>query len=407
MSWRQIAAPARYDRKTGKGVKELAVKEIGIIINGATGRIASTQHLANALAPIRAEGGLTDGTDRIVPRLLLVGRNAGRLAEIARTYEVERWTTDLDEALAQSGFPVFFDGAATKQRVSALTEAISAGKHIYTEKPVAPSVAEGLSLLEAARSRGLKHGAVEDKIFLPGLQKLTALTKQGFFGRITGFALEFGWWVFDGTERPSQRPSWNYQRSGGGGLTSDMYPHWRYVIERILGPIHKVTAAPSTAIPERIDETGQRYHVDVDDTSITLVQLAGGAVGTIRCSWATCVRRDDLLTLQVDGTGGSAVAGLHRCWMQSAADTPAIRHINPAADVRADYRAEWKEVTATSIPVNPYRIGWEQFIRHVASDAPLVSDLSAGIRDVQLAEACYRSAAEQKWIELGQLTSGG
>lgn len=385
----------------------MAVKEIGIIVNGATGRIASTQHLASALVPIRAEGGLTDRADRLVPRLLLVGRNAERLAEIAHTHGVDRWTTDLDEALAQSDFPVFFDGAATQQRVSALSKAIATGKHIYTEKPVAPSVAEGLSLLEAARSRGLKHGAVEDKIFLPGLQMLAALAKQGFFGHITDFALEFGWWVFDGVERPSQRPSWNYRRGGGGGLTSDMYPHWRYVIERILGPIHKVAAAQNTAIPERIDETGQRYRVDVDDTSITVAQLTSGAIGTIRCSWATRVRRDDLLTLQVDGTGGSAVAGLHRCWMQSSADTPAIRHINPSVDVGADYRGEWKEVAGTGIHVNPYRIGWEQFIRHVVSDAPLVSDLSAGIRDVQLAEACYRSAAEQRWIELGELTSGG
>ena len=378
----------------------MAVKEIGIIVNGATGRIASTQHLANALVPIRAEGGLTDGADRIVPRLLLVGRNAERLVEIARAHGIDRWTSDLDDALAQPGFSVFFDAAATKQRVLALTKAIAADKHIYSEKPVAPSFAEGLALLRAARSRRLKHGAVEDKILLPGLQKLLGLAKQGYFGRITGFALEFGWWVFDGLERPSQRPSWNYQRSGGGGLTSDMYPHWRYLIEGILGPIHKVTAAAMTAIPERVDELGHRYRVDVDDTAITLAELASGAVGTIRCSWATRVRRDDLLTLQVDGTGGSAIAGLHRCWTQSATDTPAIRHINPTVDIGADYRGGWKEVTTAGTYANPYRVGWEYFIRHVVSDAPFVSDLSAGIRDVQLAEACCRSVSEQKWITL-------
>ena len=211
----------------------MALKEIGIIVNGATGRIASVQHLANALVPIRAEGGLAAGADRIMPRLLLVGRNAQRLAEIAQTHNIERWTTNLDEALATPDFSVFFDAAATQQRVAALTKAIAAAKHIYSEKPVAPSVAEGLSLLKAARSRHLKHGAVEDKIFLPGLQKLTTLAKQHFFGRITRFALEFGWWVFDGSERPSQRPSWNYQRSGGGGLT------FRYV--------------PSLAIRDRAD----------------------------------------------------------------------------------------------------------------------------------------------------------
>jgi len=395
-----IAASTRHDRKVERGVKELAIRDIGIIVNGATGRIASTQHLANALVPIRAQGGLTAGPDRIMPRLLLIGRNAERVAEVARTHGIERWTTDLDQALANEGFSIFFDAAATVQRVSCLSKAISAGKHIYSEKPIAPSVAEGLTLLREARSRGLKHGAVEDKIFLPGLQKLSLLAEQSFFGRITGFALEFGWWVFDGSERPSQRPSWNYKQDGGGGLTSDMYPHWRYIIEGILGPIHRIMAVTTTIIPERIDELGQRYRVDVDDTSITLVELMSGAMGMIKCSWATRVRRDDLLTLQIDGTGGSAVAGLHRCWMQGAAETPVIRHINPTIDIAEDYRETWKEVAGSDAYINPYRVGWENFIRHVAAGSPLASDFSAGLRDVQLAEACYRSVSEKRWIEL-------
>ncbi len=381
----------------------MAVRDIGIIVNGARGRIASTQHLANALVPLRAEGGLVDGGDRIVPRLLLVGRNAERLAAIARQCGAEAWTTDLDEALAAPGFEVFFDAAATRQRVAALGKAIAAGKHIYTEKPVAPTIAEGLSLLQAAQARGLKHGAVEDKIFLPGLQKLSALAAQGFFGRVTGFRLEFGWWVFDGAERPSQRPSWNYQSAGGGGVTLDMYPHWRYVIESILGPIRRVVCATATAIPERVDEQGRRYRVDVDDSSLTLVELASGAVGAILCSWATRVRRDDLLTLQVDGTGGSALAGLHRCWLQSAADTPSIRHFNPASDIGADYRADWQEAAGAGAYTNPYRVGWERFLRHVAGGSALSSDLSAGIRDVALSEACARSVAEGRWVALDEI----
>ena len=398
-----VSAPAGHDRKASGGVKDLAVKVIGIIVNGATGRIASTQHLANALVPIRAEGGLPAGADRIVPHLLLVGRDASRLASIAQRFGLDDWTTDLDAALAKSKFSVFFDAAATRQRIATLAKAIAAGKHIYSEKPIAPSVAEGLSLLQAAHSHGLKAGVVEDKIFLPGLQKLSTLAASGFFGRITGFRLDFGWWVFDGAKRPSQRPSWNYQRAGGGGLILDMYPHWRYVIEGILGPISRVVTAIKTSISDRVDEAGKPYSVDVDDTSITLVELSSGAVGTIICSWATRVRRDDLLTLQVDGTGGSALAGLHRCWVQSSAETPTIRHFNPSLDIGADYRAQWQEVAGSGGYTNPYRVGWENFLRHVATDAPLASDLSAGIRDVQLAEACYRSVAEQKWIALDEI----
>jgi len=380
----------------------LAVKNIGIIVNGATGRIASTQHLANALLPIRTEGGLAIGDDRIMPRLLLCSRDEKRLAALAQGNGIDRWTTDLDAALSDPGYSVFFDAAATVQRVPTLTKAIAAGKYIYSEKPVALSVSEGMSLLTAARARNLKHGAVEDKIFLPGLQKLAHLAGQKFFGRVTGFRLDFGWWVFDGFERKGQRPSWNYQRSGAGGLIMDMYPHWRYVVESILGPIRRIVAATATAVPQRADESGTRYDVDVDDTSVTLVELDNGAIGTIVCSWATRVRRDDVLTFQIDGTGGSAIAGVHRCWTQSATDTPEVRHINPMVDIGFDYRRDWKEVSESVDPTNPYRIGWERFLRHIVAGEPLASDLSAGIRDLRLVQACYRSAAEGRWITLDE-----
>jgi predicted dehydrogenase len=394
-----LSAAAEHDRKA-----RMTVKEVGIIVHGATGRIGATQHLANALAPIRAEGGLVSGSNRIMPRLLLAGRNATRLDEVARLHGVE-WTTDINAALANPDFSIFFDAAATEQRVTTLTKAIAAGKHIYSEKPAAPTVTEGLALLRAAKLRGLKTGVVEDKIYLPGLRKLNTLSTNGFFGRVTGFRLEFGWWVFDGVERASQRPSWNYKRATGGGLTLDMYPHWRYVLEGILGPIRRVVTVMSTTIPERRDEAGASYRVDVDDTSLTLAELANGAIGSIICSWATRVRRDDLLALQVDGTGGSAIAGLHRCWSQTAADTPLIKHFNPDRDPGIDYCAGWEEITDRGAYINPYRVGWENFLCHVVDDAPLTHDLTAGIRDVQLAQACYRSVAERKWVTLDEIVS--
>jgi predicted dehydrogenase len=377
----------------------MATKTIGIIVNGASGRICSTQHLANALIPMRNEGGLPIGDDVLVPRLLLTGRNAERLAAVARTHGVADWSTDLDGALSDPGYAIFFDAAATHQRVGVLAKAIAAGKHVYSEKPVAPTVDEALGLLQQAQARGLKHGAVEDKIHLPGLQKLAALTRNGELGRIVGFRLEFGWWVFDGIARPSQRPSWNY-RAGGGGLILDMYPHWRYVIETIAGRIVRVASASWTATPERIDEGGQRYAVEVEDSAATLVELANGAFGTILSSWATRVRREDLLTLQVDGTEASALAGLHRCHVQPMAQTPAVAHFSVMKDIGADYRSGWVEAAALPSYRNPYRIGWEQFLRHVAAGAPLPSSFTAGIRDVAFAQACHRSMAERSWIAL-------
>jgi predicted dehydrogenase len=380
----------------------MATRTIGIILNGATGRICSTQHLANALAPIRNEGGLDVNGDRIVPRLLLVGRSAEKLAAVAKSYGAE-FTTDLEQALADPAFRVFFDAAATSQRQDVLEKAIAAGKDIYSEKPVALSVEKGQGLLHAMNERGLKHGAVEDKLGLPGLRKLSRLADEKFFGRITGFRIDFGWWVFDGTEVTCQRPSWNYQRKTGGGLILDMYPHWRYVIENTLGPIRRVITAMATATPQRIDERGARYEVDVEDNASTLIELENGAIGTIISSWATRVRRDDLLTFQIDGTDGSAIAGLHRCFTTTNAQTPRTAHFSIATDLNVDYRESWHEVEDSGPYKNPYRVGWENFLRHLAAGAPMQADFSAGIRDVRFAQACYRSVKEGTWQTIDAL----
>jgi predicted dehydrogenase len=378
----------------------MPVRTIGIIVNGATGRIAATQHLRNALAPIRTEDGLAAGAERVVPRVLLVGRDPVRLGVIARERGGLDWTTDLDAALSDPSYEVLFDAAATFQREATLARGIAAGKHIYAEKPVAASVAEGRALLAAATARGLKSAAVEDKRYLPGMQRLAALARSGFFGRIVGFRLEFGWWVFDGVEEPCQRPSWNYRKAGGGGLILDMYPHFRYLIEDMLGPIRRVATSAVTATPERIDEAGARYAADVEDQATTLVELASGATGVVIASWATRLRRDDLFTFQIDGTRGSAVAGLHRCVVQSLADTPKVAGFNPTVDLNIDYRTRWQEAPGAPCSANPYRIGWEDFLLHIATDTPLRADFAAGIRDVGFAEACGRSAKTGAWVDL-------
>jgi predicted dehydrogenase len=376
----------------------MPTRTIGIILHGATGRIGSTQHLKNALAPIRQEGGLPVSTDRVVPRVILVGRDKERLATIAKEHGGLDWTTDLDAALSDRTCEVLFDAAATHQRKATLEKGIAAGKHIYSEMPVAESVEDANALLATMTARGLRHGAVEDKQYLPGMRQLRALADAGFFGRVVGFRLEFGWWVFDGFDERCQRPSWNYRKAGGGGLMLDMYPHFRYLIEGMLGPIRRVVTSAATTAPERADEAGARYAVDVEDQATTLVELASGATGTIVATWATRVRRDDLMTFQIDGTAGSAVAGLHRCYMQPLTDTPKVAAFNPMVDLGIDYRARWQEAPAAPPYLNPYRIGWEDFLRHLVAGAPLRSDFAAGIRDVAFAQACGRSAREGAWV---------
>jgi predicted dehydrogenase len=374
---------------------------LGIIISGATSGIANRQHLAQALVPIINAGGLRVGGRTITPRLLLAGRNSAKLEEVAVRFGIAEWTTDLDGALADPAFPVFFDAGATGRRADVLRSALEAGKHVYSEKPVVTEIADGRELEALAGSRGLKFGVVEDKLFMPGPTKLRLVRESGFLGRIVNFRLDFGYWIFSHPDGPLQRPSWNYRKSDGGGLLLDMYPHWRYLAEGIVGPIRRVVTAAWTAIPERLDESGKPYTIDTDDSNATLVELESGAFGVITSSWATRVKRDDLLVFHVDGTDGSAVAGLHRCYVQPLSATPRA-HFDPNADHGRDYNADWQPAPFDPPFTNGYRMGWEAFIRHVADDEPLAAGLAAGIRDVALAKACQASVEEERWVPLSR-----
>jgi predicted dehydrogenase len=376
-------------------------RRIGVIINGATGRMGTTQHMANLLA-IAAEGGLKlRNGDRLVPDLLLVGRDADRLAALAAEHGSLRWTTNLAEALAGPD-NIFMDCAATGDRPARVRQAIKAGKHIHIEKPTAPTVEEAMELARLANNARVKHGVIQDKLFLPGFAKLLFVKNAGFFGRILSIKIDAGSWIFDGTTQECQRPSWNYKRAEGGGIALDMMAHWRYMVDTLAAPVTGVSALMSTAIPQRMDENGQLYTVDVEDTSHALLKLAGGAVGVITNSWATRVRRDDTMMVQIDGTGGSAVAGRMRCFTQSAVNTPEA-FFGGGRPANMDFFAQWQEVPDTLPVKNPFRHCWEAFLRHVGEDAPYVPTLLEGAKAVQLADLAYRSVAEGRWMTVPEL----
>jgi predicted dehydrogenase len=376
-------------------------RRIGVIINGATGRMGTIQHMGNLLA-IAAEGGLKLGNgDRLIPELLLVGRDAGRLGKLAAAHGNPRWTTKLGEALAGPE-QIFMDCSATGGRPERVRQAIAAGKHIFIEKPTAPTVDEAMELARLAERAGLRHGVIQDKLFLPGFAKLLSVSKSGFFGRILSVKIDAGSWIFDGTEQECQRPSWNYRKSDGGGLALDMMAHWRYMIDRLVAPVTGVCALMTTAIPERVDEAGRRYAVDAEDTNYALLKMQGGAVGMITNSWATRPRRDDTMVVQIDGTQGSAVAGRFRCFTQSAAETPEA-FTAAARPGAVDLMAHWKEVPDVPGAKNPFRQCWEAFLHHVGEDAPYLPTLVEGAKAVQLADLAYRSAAEQRWMDVPEL----
>jgi predicted dehydrogenase len=378
----------------------MAQQRLGIIMNGVTGRMGMNQHLIRSIVAIRAQGGvpLANG-DRVMPDPILIGRNEEKLAELAKKYNIERWSTDLDAALKNKNDTVFFDAATTQMRPSLLAKAINAGKHIYCEKPVATNLKEALDIYAVAKRAGIKHGVVQDKLFLPGLQKLKLLNDSGFFGRMLSVRGEFGYWVFEGDLQPTQRPSWNYRTEDGGGIILDMVCHWRYVLDNLFGEVKSVSCLGATHIPERFDEQGRKYKATADDAAYATFELADGVIAQINSSWTTRVRRDDLVTFHVDGTHGSAVAGLTDCLTQARVNTPKPVW-NPDIKQPIDFFEGWTPVPDTTFYDNGFKVQWEMFIRHVVEDAPFRWNLLEGAKGVQLVECALESWNERRWVDV-------
>ncbi len=381
----------------------MSSRRLGIIMNGVTGRMGTNQHLVRSILAIRAAGGveLADGS-RVVPDPLLVGRSAERVRRLAEAHGLERWSTDLDAALESSDDTVFFDSASTMLRAGLLERAIAAGKDIYCEKPTAHDLASALEVHRLAEVAGVHHGVVQDKLFLPGLLKLAMLRDSGFFGRILSVRMEFGYWVFEGDWQSAQRPSWNYRKADGGGIIVDMLCHWRYVLDNLFGEVRAVSCRGAVHIPERWDERGERYEADADDAAYATFELEGGIVAQVNSSWCTRVRRDDLLTIHVDGTLGSAVAGLTGCRTQSRVSTP--RPVwNPDVRQTLDFYAGWAEVPDNASYDNGFKVQWERFIRHLHGEGEWRHDLLEGAKGIQLAELGIQSWRERRWVDVPAL----
>jgi len=378
-------------------------KVIHVAVNGVTGRMGYRQHLVRSLLSIREQGGvqLSDGT-AVYPEPVLVGRNEERLRGIAERHGLDRWTTSLDEVLADPAVEVYFDTQVTSVREASLMKAIEAGKHVYTEKPVAGSLDGALRLARAAKAAGLTNGVVQDKLFLPGVVKLRRLISEGFFGRILSVRLEFGYWVFEGNGIAAQRPSWNYRKQDGGGIVLDMFPHWQYLLEDLFGPITALYARQATHVPQRWDEAGRPYEVTADDAAYAVLEFASGAFASVNSSWAVRVNRRELVELQVDGTNGSAVAGLRNCAVQHRATTP-VPVWNPDLPDPIDYLAQWADVPDNTTFDNGFKVQWEQFLAAAAEGRQVPWDLAEGAKGVQLASLALRSSAEGQRLEVPRL----
>ena len=381
----------------------MAEIRLGLMMHGVTGRMGLNQHLIRSIVAIRQQGGVVlDNGDRVMPDPILLGRNAEALERLAVTHGLSRWSTDVAGAIANPADTVFFDSATTQGRASLLERAMRAGKHVYCEKPVAPTLSAALELVRLARKLGVKHGVVQDKLFLPGLLKLAMLVKSGFFGRILSVRGEFGYWVFEGDLQPIQRPSWNYRAADGGGIILDMMCHWRYVLDNLFGAVKSVSCLGATHIHDRWDEQGRQYAATADDACYATLQLEGDIVAQVNSSWCTRVRRDDLVTFHVDGTHGSAVAGLMDCRSQARVNTPKPVW-NPDLRQPMDFFDHWQDVPDTRLAENGFKVQWERFIRHVVADAPFQWDLMEGAKGVQLVECSLQSWRERRWVDVPEL----
>ena len=381
----------------------MATKRIGIIMNGVTGRMGMNQHLIRSIVAIRKQGGVElSNADRLMPDPILLGRNQGKLELLAKAHGVERWSTNLDECLANPEDTIYFDAQLTNLRAAAVRKAIAAGKHIYCEKPIAETLDLALDLARQAREAGIKNGVVQDKLWLPGLMKLKRLVDGGFFGRMLSVRGEFGYWVFEGDWQPAQRPSWNYRSEEGGGIIIDMLCHWRYVIDNLFGPVRSVMCLGATHIPERFDEQGKPYEATADDAAYAMFELENGVIVQINSSWCTRVYRDELLVFQVDGTHGSAVAGLRECRLQHRAMTPKPVW-NPDIDSPIVFRDTWQDVPDNQFFDNAFKVQWELFLRHIAEDKPFPWGFMEAAKGVQLADLGIQSWKERRWVEVPAL----
>jgi predicted dehydrogenase len=381
----------------------VSTRRIGIIMAGVTGRMGTNQHLVRSILAIRQQGGtlLSDGT-RVMPDPILIGRNPEKVSALAQQYGISRWATDLDKALLNPDDEIFFDAGTTQMRPMLLEKAIAAGKHVYCEKPIATDLASAMKAYKAAQKAGVKHGVVQDKIFLPGLLKLKMLRDSGFFGRMVSVRGEFGYWVFEGDVQPAQRPSWNYRTEDGGGIILDMVCHWRYVLDNTFAPVKSVSCLGATHIPERWDESDRKYQATADDAAYATFELEGGVIAHINMSWVTRVYRDDLVTFQVDGVNGSAVAGLTDCVIQPRQGTP--RPVwNPDIKQPIDFYKTWQPVPDYQVFDNGFKVQWEMFIRHVVEDAPFKYTLLEGAKGVQLVECALQSWKERRFVDVPEL----
>ena len=381
----------------------MKIHRIGIIMNGVTGRMGKNQHLLRSIVEIMKQGGVKISEDEyIMPDPILVGRNEAKLKELSALSGIEKYTTDLETVISDPNYEIYFDAQVTGRRAEAVKLAASNGKHVYCEKPTASDYKTAIDLYDFCEKAGVKHGVVQDKLWLPGMLKLKRLIQKGFFGKILSVRGEFGYWVFEGDTVPAQRPSWNYRKEDDGGIIVDMLCHWRYVLDNIFGKVQAVSCIGATHIKERVDEEGNAYKCTADDAAYASFQLEDDVVAHFISSWCVRVRRDDLLTIQVDGTLGSAVAGLRECYTQHYGNTPKPVW-NPDIEQPIKFYEGWSKMPEQEIFENAFKVQWELFLKHVVKDEPFPWDLKEGARGVQLAEKGLESWAKRAWVDLPEI----
>ena len=384
----------------------MATKRLGIIMHGVTGRMGYNQHLVRSICAIRDAGRRRACERRPRDARSDPGRpQRGEARRDRRSGTASRaTTTDLDAALANTDDTVFFDAGSTQMRADLLSKAIDAGKDVYCEKPIADTLADAIKVAKLARSRGIKNGVVQDKLFLPGLRKMKLLKDAGFFGRMLSVRGEFGYWVFEGDLQPIQRPSWNYRKADGGGIILDMLCHWRYVLDNLFGEVKAVSCLGVTHIPRAHRRSGQALHGRCRRCRLCDVRARGRRD---RADQLVLVRaREARRSRHLPGRRHARLGGrrphalLHPASREHAASglesgRAADDELQRAVGGSAGHQAY----------DNGFKLQWEDFIRHVVRGSALdVRSARKASRACSSPSSGCKSWAERRWLDVPDLS---
>jgi predicted dehydrogenase len=324
-----------------------------------------------------------------VPQLVSIsGRDAHAVERARAQYGWDDAVSDWREQVADDRVAVFDNSGPNHVHEEPCLAAVRAGKHVFCEKPLATSAGGALRLWLAAERAGVVHMCGFNLRFLPAIRLARELLESGQLGTPTHFRARF---LASSALRSDQRRTWRFQRSSAGsGAVADLGSHLIDLARWLAGEVEAVSAATRTYVRER-----DGAPVDVDDAFAAVVELEGGAIGTLEASRAAGRRAGDC-AFQVDATRGSLSFDVDRLnELEVVTRRKETRHIEVTGPRHPFMELWW--------PAPGHAIGWgDSFtheLRHLIAAVmgegtvrPYGADFEDGYRCAEVCDAILRAA---------------